>query len=266
MEIGISTSCYYPLETEKSLTLVGQSGVKTCEIFVNAPSEMKGDGLARLKSIRDEYGLQVRTVHPFSSAFESYLLFGNYPRRNRDGVELYKNYFEFAAQMGAEAVVLHGALSKFGISPEEYAENYSALIEAGLSFGIYTAHENVKEHLCASASYLKKVADFVGENFRMVLDVKQTRRSHENEYEFIDLFPDKIIQVHVSDVPRGKNFSTARGDCVPPGQGEYDFAKLFCALGNAGYDKSCLVELYSHNYGEYSEVAEAAEYLKNLIK
>ena len=41
MKLGVSTSCFYPLETELALEQVGKSGVRNTEIFFNAESELK---------------------------------------------------------------------------------------------------------------------------------------------------------------------------------------------------------------------------------
>ena len=67
MAIGISTSCLYPLITEESLITLGKSGVKTCEIFLNSYSETTVDFAKELLKIKNEYGMKVASVHPFSS-------------------------------------------------------------------------------------------------------------------------------------------------------------------------------------------------------
>ena len=33
INLGISSACFYPLETEASLELIGKNGIKTTEIF-----------------------------------------------------------------------------------------------------------------------------------------------------------------------------------------------------------------------------------------
>ena len=41
MEIGASTSCFYPLETEKALDKVISLDFKTAEVFFNSPCELE---------------------------------------------------------------------------------------------------------------------------------------------------------------------------------------------------------------------------------
>ena len=254
MKVGISSSCFYPENVEDGFKKVGELGAKTAELFFNSPSETKPPILSELKSIREYYGIDVRTVHPCTSGFESFFFFSTYDRRRYDGVEFYKNYFQAANEIGAEAVVFHGGKNNKYIEPEFYAECYSLLADAAKEQGVVMAHENVNKFLCSDPEYMKKVGDFIGEDFRIVLDIKQCRRSGFDEADFIRLFGDKIIQVHISDY-------TAQRDCVPPAQGEYDFTKLFSLLKNAGYDKTALIELYSHSYNEAEELKTAMDFL-----
>lgn len=258
MQIGISSSCLYPMITEDSLKIVGELGAKTAEIFFNSYSELKKPLLDEIKSIKDYYGINVRSIHPFTSAYEAVLFFGGYERRLTDGIEFYKNYFEAANEIGAEMVVLHGGRVYLETTPEEYAESYIPLHEAALSEGIHIAHENVHNHHCGNPLFMKALADIVGDEFRMVLDIKQCRRCSENEFDFINLLGEKIYQVHISDCLPGR-------DCLAPGVGEYDFPKLLKALKSAGYDKTAIIELYSNNYGKTEELRKSKTYLENLL-
>ena len=90
MEIGVSTACFYPEETERALRRCGEMGVRCTEIFFNAPSELDGAFLRELVQIREAYGIRVAAVHPFTSRIEPYLLFSGYERRYRDGLDFYR--------------------------------------------------------------------------------------------------------------------------------------------------------------------------------
>lgn len=258
MQIGISSSCLYPMLTEKALETVGELGAKTAEFFFNSYSELKKPLIDELKSIKDYYGINVRSVHPFTSAYEAVLLFGGYERRLADGIDFYKNYFEAANELGAEMVVLHGGRVYLPTTPEGYAQSYIPLHEAALREGIHIAHENVHNHHCGNPKFMKALADLVGDEFRTVLDIKQCRRCGESEFEYINLLGNKIYQVHISDALPGK-------DCLAPGAGEYDFRRLLEELGRVGYDKTAIIELYRQNYGEVEELRTAKSYLENLL-
>lgn len=257
MQIGISSSCLYPMQTEEALRTVGELGAKTAEIFFNSPSELKNPLLGELRAIKDFYGMEIRSVHPFTSAYETYLLFSDYKRRTLDGVEFYKNYFEAANVLGAEMVVLHGGLAVAQTTPERYAESYMLLHNAARESGIYTAHENVNNHHGGSPAFMKALADIVGDEFKMVLDIKQCRRCGVSEDEYINSLGNKIYQVHISDYLGNET-------CLAPGVGEYDFSALFKKLEKVGYNKSVLIELYRQNFGEISELSTAKAYLENM--
>ena len=66
MEIGASSSCFYPLETEKAFLQIAKLGFKNSEIFFNSPSELEKPFLKELKNIKDDYGINVVSLHLFS--------------------------------------------------------------------------------------------------------------------------------------------------------------------------------------------------------
>ena len=257
MKFGVSSSCFYPENVEDGFKKVGELGVKIAELFINSPSEMNPPIMSQLKDISDSYGIDVRSLHACTSAFETFFFFSGYKRRLLDGVEFYKKYFAAANEIGAKFIVFHGALDRKNLEPEFYAECYSLLHNAAREQGVYMAHENVREHLCGKPEYMKNLADLIGDDFRMVLDIKQCRRCNVSEFEFIRLLGDKIAQVHISDCLGDE-------DCLAPGCGNYDFKKLVTALNNAGYNESALIELYRHNYGEPEELRTALDYLNNV--
>lgn len=258
MEIGVSSSCFYPALIEDSLEAVGRSGAKTAEVFFNSACELDGGYLRELCRIREYYGIEVRSIHPFTSGFEPFMFFSSYERRTLDSIEFYKRYFAAANALGAELIVLHGGKSKKAYTPELYAENYLKLHNAARKEGVFIAHENVNKYLCSDPHYMKKVADLVGDEFKAVLDIKQCRRTGQSEFEFIDLLGDKIAQVHLSD-------GTAEQDCLAPGAGEYDFEKLFKALKAHGYNNTAVIELYRDSFKNENDIKASLKYLQNII-
>ena len=105
--------------------------------------------------------------------------------------------------------------------------------------------------------FLKRLKRYLGEDFRLELDIKQSRRSGVDEFELIRLFGKDIVQLHISDYDASR-------DCIPPGEGKYDFKKLFDALKNAGYDKSALIELYSWSWETPEQIENSVGYLEKI--
>ncbi len=257
MSIGISTSCLYPLETEKSLDTLGKIGVKTCEIFLNSPSETTPQFAGILNKIRDEYSMKISAVHPFSSFAETYMLFSAYQRRFDDMLEFYKRNFEVTAALGAEFSVIHGALTGAKISDEEYFERFSKLIEEGKKSGVKVCHENVNRHLCESPVFVQKMKAFLGDDFRLVFDVKQAVRAGFSPIEFAEKFKNDIVHIHISD-------HAENSDCIPPGKGIFNFKKLIEIMNSVSYKGDYIIELYRENFSNIDDLQTAFKYMQNL--
>lgn len=257
MAFGISTSCLYPLETEKSLDMLGKIGAETCEVFLNSPSETTLDFAKILNKIRHEYGIKIASVHPFSSFAETYMLFSAYGRRFDDMLEFYKRNFEVTAELGAKFSVIHGALTNAKISETEYFERFAKLIEEGKNFGVTVCHENVNRHFCESPSFIRRIKSYLGEDFKLVFDVKQAVRAGFSPLDFAEEFKDDIVHIHISD-------HTEKADCLPPGKGGFNFKKLIEIMNSADYKGDYIIELYRENFGNFSDLESALKYMQNL--
>lgn len=257
MAFGISTSCLYPQETEKSLKQLAQLGVKTCEVFLNSPSETTLEFAGILNKISAEYGIKIVSVHPFSSFAETYMLFSEYQRRFDDMLEFYKRNFEVTAAVGAEFSVIHGSLLPAKIPENEYFERFVKLSEAGKAFGVTVAQENVNRHFSENPEFLKRMRAALGGDFKLVFDVKQAVRAGYSPLEFAKEFKEDIIHIHLSD-------HNENHDCMPPALGNFDFKALFSVMESANYKGDYIIELYRAGFGEIFELKKALNYLENL--
>ncbi len=254
MKTGLSTACFYPMTTEQSLERTAALGFRTAEVFFNSYSELGGPLLKKLEETRARYGIDVVSVHPFTSFAEGYIFFSEYERRVEDGLELYRRYFDAAARLGARIFVLHGGKAAKSIPPELYAERLHRLIRTGREYGIAVAHENVVHFSCESVDYAKALAGLLGDDFCMTLDIKQCVRARQDPFEFVRQLGRRIIHVHVSD-------HGVKGDCLPPGEGEFDFSALFRALDQSGYTGAYIIELYSSNFQQDHQLLDAENFL-----
>ena len=259
MEIGASSACFYPLETEKAFEGIAELGFRYSEIFFNSICELEPSFVRELKKIKDAYGMTVVSLHPFRSFSEGFEFYSSYKRRFYDGLEYYKRYFDAAATLGAEYIVMHGAKGKCDIGIEEYAQRFGELNELAESNGCVVAHENVVNFIGQSVEFMSFMKDTLGDRFKMVLDVKQALRAGVEPCEFIKSVGESIVHVHLSDYSDKK-------DCVAPGvQGKRDFGELFTMLDKAGYNGRYIIELYSDGYSERQEIMQSAEYLQNIL-
>ena len=258
MKTGMSSACFYPLETEKSVKKCGEMGFKNIEIFVNSYCELNGDIKNEIKTICDYYGMRVCSVHPFTSFAESFVFFGSYGRRVDDGIEFYKNYFEFASFLGAGLINLHGAKTLYTVDNEEYFNRYARLFEAGKDFGITVSQENVVDYRSQSPVFIKRMSDYLGDNFALTLDLKQCRRAGEKALDFIEAVGEKIKAVHISDYIDGS-------DCVPPFEGKEDFDSIVGALKAKEYKGNYFIELYSNGFESEAQIITEAEKFDKIL-
>ena len=258
MEIGASSACFYPMETEKAFQRIAELGFDCSEIFINSRCELEPSFVRELLKIKEAYNINVTSLHPHSSFSEGYNFFSNYKRRFNDGVEEYKKYFEAAAVLGAKYIVLHGSNHPL-ITTEEYAERFGRLNEVAVSFGCTVAHENVVKYVGESPGFMREMRRLLGDSFRTVLDVKQARRAGRSVADFIDAMDESIVHVHLSDY-------SEKCDCIPPcDKGLFDFESLFAALEKIGYKGKYMVELYSDNFSDESEILTSAKYLEGIL-
>ncbi len=259
MEVGVSSACFYPLETEKGLIKLGELGVHKAEVFINSPSELKKEFLDEICKIKSHYGIDIVSVHPFTSIVEGFHIFSDYERRFSNSLEDFKLFFEATATVGAKYFVLHGARIPCKISNSEYAERLYRFSSVAEEFGITVAHENVVDYIGQSPKFLSFLKSELGEKFKAVLDIKQTRLSMEDPYKFIEVLGTNIVHLHLSDYGLDSL-------CTPPKpNGNFDFKRFFEALAKIGYKGDAVVELYRSNFKEDAELKTAMDYLNSLL-
>ncbi len=255
--IGVSTACFYPLETEKSLRRICERGVKSCEIFINTISETEDSFVKSISQILTDNDMFITSLHPFASFAESYALFSSYKKRFYDSLELYKRYFEVMNIIGAKILVIHGGKYSLSIPKEEYFERFGELALIGKASGLITAQENVVHYLSESPNFMLEMRQALKDLFYMVLDIKQSLRAGVSPYEFISLLGENIVHTHLSD-------HNMKQDCIAPLLGEYDFASLFNKMEDIRYAGDYTVELYSTSYESEDEIFDSCDKLRRL--
>lgn len=259
IEIGVSSACYYPLETEKALTLAGENGFKNVELFINSPSEIDDCFVGQLLEIKEKYGMHIVSVHPFSSFAESFFVFSDYERRYLDFLPFYEKFFKAANRLGADIFVFHGAKSIMKVDDSLYCKRYKGLIDLGKNYGIQVCHENVVDHKCESPQYMMMLRENIGKDFKIVLDVKQAALAHFTPHDFLLQLADAVAHVHISD-------RTAQKRCVTPFHGDFDFESFFKELHAYAYNGKCMIELYNWSYEDKEEIVEAYTKLTSLVE
>lgn len=260
MDIGLSSACFYPLETEKSIIRAGETGAKTIEIFMNADSEFELEFVHNMAQICKSYGMRVASVHTMGSFTESFHLFSSYKRRFIEAKDTsFKRHFDVMQLLGAEILVMHGIKKPGSISDEEYFDRFGELTRMGKAEGLKICQENVVHYRSESPDFLLRMGEYIGNDFNMVFDVKQSLRTGIDPFEFAAKLQKYIRHIHISD-------HNEEMDCmVPFRNGVFDFKKLFDMMKSYGYSGDYILELYDYGYNNDAELTKALEGLKKLL-
>lgn len=250
MKIGVSTSCLYPLETEKALLGVAKAGIKTTEIFFNANCELKKDFVSEIGAIKDEYGMTVLSVHPTMSLAESFMLFSNYARRYSEGIEQFKRYAEIACELGAKYIIMHGGKPNRVLDNNGYFERFAGIAETVERHGAVLLQENVVNFRAGNLEVLGAMKEYLGDKAAFCLDIKQCVRGGYSPFEALELLKDGVKHIHISD-------NTADNDCMLPLSGGFDFAAFFGLCVKSGYKGDAVIEVYRDAYKDERELYDS---------
>lgn len=258
MKIGVSTASLYPLHVEDAFAELARLGIKNAEVFANSMAEGGEPCVSLLSKIRRRYGMTVTSFHPFSSPMESVFLFSTYDRRIDEMMMMYRGFFESMNALGAKIFVLHGAILSSKCPQEHYCRQFRLLAEAGREYGVTVAQENVCYCMSGRLEFLEMMKRELGELACFVLDLKQARRSGESPFDYIRALGNSIVHCHVSD-------GDDKRDCLPVGEGSFDFPRLVGELSAVGYNGAYIVELYRNNYGGFETLKESADRLAEIV-
>ena len=257
MVIGASTSNLYPMLTEDSLDMLLKLGFRELEVFINTESEAALPFARMIRQHADRFGARIRSLHPYISGTEPYLLFSTYDRRYQDGLNIYSHIFEAAAEMGAEIVVMHGDRAGGVLSVEDSISRFESLYNLGQTFGMVLAQENVVRFRSSDNDYLRAMRQQLGKNAHFVLDVKQCKRCGHSLDSVIEAMGTSIAHVHISD-------HDTEHDCLLPGTGKIDYPHMFQQLHQVNFQGAMMLELYRSNFASPEDLVVGWEYLKNI--
>ena len=261
MNIGISTASFYPMLLEDGISLAADLGYQRVEMFLNSESEYNPAFCKERRRQLDDLGIEVISMHPYTSAMEGHLLFSDYPRRTADALDQYRRYFEAAALLGAKYFTFHGELLRSRGLPRSSPDaarydTYADLCSTARECGIQFTQENVSWCKSADPKFLRGLYDNVPD-LAFTLDTKQAIRAGYTWSDYVGAVGDRIVNLHVSDY-------TEKTDCLLPGQGNCDFSELFSALESHGYAGSAIVEVYQTDYSTPKKLEQSRIYLESV--
>lgn len=265
IKTGCSTACLYPMEAERALSALLAFDCKYLELFINCRWEIEKGFLRELRRQGEAIGARFTSVHPYTSMVEGMLLFGDYPRRTKEGFALYRQYLEGAAVLGAPYVVIHGTMVPGnspgrGWSEERYFRRMGALYDMGLEIGAVPAQENVVNHLSGTPDFIRRMRASLGDRCAFVLDLKQCRRAGVTVSEMLDAMGDRLVHIHLSDFSEEE-----KKDCLLPGQGEMDLSALRNCLEARDYRGTMVTEVYRDCFSDAEELKRSYDFVKTVF-
>ncbi len=257
MECGISTACLYPQDTAESLRAVCAAGVGTTEIFLNTFSELDPAYIDRLSEILRGAQTRVCSLHPFTSALETFFFAAEYQGRLEDGLRVYRRYFEVCRLLGIPRVVFHGDFLQTPYPFEKHCAHYVLLRQMARSYGVEFCQENVVRCKCGKPEYIRRMRECTGGDVSFVLDVKQQRRAKVPLWEIMDAMQGNISHIHLSG-------ETPENDCVTPDENNFPLRAFLTRLMREGYRGDMVIELYRGGFSELEELRAAAAHIGAL--
>lgn len=260
MRIGMSTACFYPQPLEEVLPVIAGLGVRAVEVFFNTESEFSPRYYEELGAQARSLGLDIVSVHPYTSLMEGMLLFSDYARRTEDGMLQYQRYFACAAALGARFFTFHGERHMGQHDDEARWERkctaYRRLCALASACGVTLAQENVAWCRSHDPAFIHALYRDVPE-LHYTLDIKQAYRAGHNWKDFLDAMGERLVNVHINDF-------SAEQSCLLPGDGEMDYAAFFSRLHALGYDGHAMIEVYRTNFASPEQMHRALRVLQRF--
>ena len=258
MKPGISTACFYPhVNTEDTLDVIKDLGFEICEVFLETDCETTYDYACALKEKADKLGVEIYSVHGFAASFEPFL-FDRYPRRRKEMEDRFKAVCKAGSILGAKCYTFHG-LRKNAVYTDikSTAEGMDNLCRISDDYSIKLAWENVAWCRSNDPIFVKEVIEHMKETIYFTLDIKQAIRSGHTPEEYLNIYQNRILNLHINDADK-------KSSCLLPGKGSVDLKKVLDEVRKLNNDIPLIIEVYNENFETLDELKEAKYYVESL--
>lgn len=263
-KFGISTASFYPMDLEKAFDRICfDIKYKVCEIFINTSSETEENFLREIKLKADDNGVNIISVHPYFSGYESFLFFTDYRRRINDSIKLYRPFFEAAAFWESKYIIFHGLRITQDFAPERYAEIFLMIADEAKKYGVELLQENVANTHSSSPAFIgeiSQIAESWNKKIRFVLDFKHAVVAGEDILGTADAMGENLAHIHFNDIsmtPAGAMPESKVQSCKLPFFGNLNYDAIFKKLFDINYIGNFITEVYRNNYATEEDIIES---------
>ena len=237
IQIGMSTSCNFPMGVEQSFRLARIAGYDGLEIMVTTDPVSKD--AAALNALIERYSLPILSIHA-PSLFWMQLIGG------RDAQLKLERSAELAAAVGATSVVVHPPFRW----ESSYAKDFERIVrETARNTGIEVcvenmfpwkiAHKNLKAY-APSPDPLDLDVD------AMTLDFSHASLSGRDSLEYAMAMGDKLRHIHLCDGRRSVDDGNMHDEHLVPGRGTQPVAETLTYLVENGFRGHVIAEIGLH--------------------
>lgn len=268
MNLGVSSASLFACALNEDIPqLFAERGVKHCEIFLESFSEYEADYALLLAERLMEFDIKAVSVHAMSQQFEPQL-FSISDRQKNDAENIYRKVLAATHKIGAKHYVMHGPAllvnnTLKNTQLQRIGPICSWLADIAAEYGVKLCFENVSWCLFQYPNFPKDIEQYCeSKNFYYTFDIKQAIRSGYDPFDFLQKMHGRVANVHLCDylLKEGE-----RPKVLMPGQGQFDFEKLFRILKESAYDGDCMIEVYSDMYEREDELFDCYNSLKKLF-
>ena len=258
MQLGLSTAAFYGRwVTEEAAAQISALPVDCAEVFLQSQSEYE-PSFARL--VRSKLGdLPCTSIHPLGH-HENFLI--RRPQRQMaDALDVFRRILDSGAALGAQTYVYHGRHTP-QLSPMKWdldwnIEALGMMCHEAAQRGMAIGWENV--YWCQLTEPLRVLeAKKHLSQVKFTLDIKQAMRAGCDPIEFAAAMGDQLCNVHVCDWD-------ANGKLCLPGEGVFDFDKLFDVLNETGYHGPVILEPYLSLIRNEESLLRSLDYLRSRM-
>lgn len=261
-QLAFSTNAFTRHDLPHAIHQINDHGYDGIELLADTPHaylpEFDGSDRRALDEALYETGLEVSNVNantatgyyndaPPSSFFDPTIVTTDDDDRNWR-IQYTKDAIDLAESVGAPAVCIATGRPLPGTLPEEaydlLLDSLHEILDHAESAGVSVGIEFEPELLVECVDEVLKLVDEVGrDSLGVNLDIGHAAVYGDDPAESVRRCAGNITGVHLEDIVggrRGKHYHRI------PGEGDLDFAAIFDALDDVGYDGFTTLELYTY--------------------
>jgi sugar phosphate isomerase/epimerase len=279
--LAFSTNAYTEYSLPEAVSRIADHGYDGVELLGDVPHaffpDFDEDQRSTLEETLAETGLAVSNVNantatgyyddaPPSSFFDPSLSTADEDDRSWR-IEYTKRAVDLAATVGAPAICVASGRALPGTLPGEAYDHFvSSLHEVldyaeprGVDVGIEFEPELVVESVDETLELIEDVGrDSLGVN----LDLGHAAVTGDDPADAVRRCAGHLTGVHLEDIAGGVG---GKHYHLIPGEGDLDFAAMFDAFDDVGYDGFATLELYTYPDGPDHAATKAAEELRRYV-